>query len=184
MHIVYCVIGRTCSGKSTIVNEVAKKLGLTVLKSYTTRRKRKGETDGNSDHTFISPESVNQYQEDMVAYTKRCGYCSFATRGQLLESDFYVINPSGFYELKLKTKDMDIKLIPIYVTVPYRTAIERAKKRGDYESWKENYDNENEEFNSFEKSNIIDYRILNNGDVDMAVKKLIRIIEKVRGVNA
>ena len=32
MHIVYCVIGRTCSGKSTLVNQVAKKLGLTVLK--------------------------------------------------------------------------------------------------------------------------------------------------------
>lgn len=184
MHIVYCVIGRTCSGKSTLVNEVAKKLGLTVLKSYTTREKRKCETDENSDHIFISPESVNQYREDMVAYTERCDYCSFATRGQLLESDFYVINPSGFYELKLKTKNMDIKLIPIYITVPHRTAIERAKKRGDYELWKENYDNENEEFNSFEKSNIIEYRILNNGDVAMAVDKLVSIIEKIRGKNA
>lgn len=119
----------------------------------------------------------------MVAYAERCGYCSFTTRKQLLESDFYVINPSGFYELKLKTKDMGINLVLIYITVPYRTAIERAKKRGDYESWKENYDKENEEFSSFEKSNIIDYRILNNCDIDMSVDKLVRIIKKVRGEN-
>lgn len=183
MHVVYCVIGRTCAGKSTIVNKAAKKLGLNVLKSYTTRKKRKGETDETADHIFITSESVDQYKNDMVAYTERCGYCSFATRKQLLESDFYVINPSGFYELKIKTKDMGINLVLIYITVPYRTAIERAKKRGDYESWKENYDKENEEFSSFEKSNIIDYRILNNGDIDMSVDKLVRIIKKVRGEN-
>lgn len=155
-----------------------------VLRSYTTREQRSGETEENSDHTFIKPDEVEQYRDDMVAYTERVGYCSFATRTQLLESDFYVINPTGFYELKLKTKDMAISLVPIYITVPYRTSGKRVKIRGDYESWKENYEKENKEFSSFEKSNIVDYRILNDGDVDVSVDKLVRIIEKVRGVNA
>lgn len=55
----------------------------------------------------------------MIAYTDRVGYCNFATKQQLLDNDFYIINPTGYYELKLKTKDMDIELVPIMVNVPY-----------------------------------------------------------------
>ena len=181
MHTVYCILGRTSSGKSEIVRQAAKKLNMKVLKSYTTRARRENETEEDSDHIFIHSDEVEKYRPDMVAYTDRVGYCSFATKEQLLNSDFYVINPTGYYELKLKTKDMDIKFVPIYITVPYRTLIERAKKRGDFETWKENYIKESEEFSQFEKSNLIDYRILNDGDIEDSVNKLIRIINKDKG---
>lgn len=181
MHTVYCILGRTSSGKSEIVRQAAKKLNMKVLKSYTTRVRRENETEEDSDHIFIHSDEVEKYRPDMVAYTDRVGYCSFATKEQLLNSDFYVINPTGYYELKLKTKDMDIKFIPIYITVPYRTLIERAKKRGDFETWKENYIKESEEFSQFEKSNLIDYRVLNDGSIDDSVNKLIRIINKDKG---
>lgn len=86
MHTVFCIIGRTASGKSTIANAFADKLGLTILKSYTTRARRKNEVGDKCDHTFIKPEEVEQYRDDMVAYTERAGYCSFAT----LSVQFYV----------------------------------------------------------------------------------------------
>ena len=181
MHTVYCILGRTSSGKSEIVRQAAKKLNMKVLKSYTTRVRRENETEEDSDHIFIHSDEVEKYRPDMVAYTDRVGYCSFATKEQLLNSDFYVINPTGYYELKLKTKDMNIKFIPIYITVPYRTLIERAKKRGDFESWKENYIKESDEFSQFERSNLIDYRVLNDGSIDDSVNKLIRIINKDKG---
>ena len=178
MHTVYCVLGRTSSGKSEIVKRASNQLNMVVLKSYTTRARRENETEEDSDHTFIHPDEVEKYKSDMVAYTDRVGYCSFATKQQLLESDFYIINPTGYYELKLKTKDMDIELVPIYVTVPYSVLVKRAKNRGSFESWKENYINEGEEFSQFEKSNLIDYRILNDGEIDDSVEKMIRIINK------
>ena len=181
MHTVYCILGRTSSGKSAIVKQAAKKLNMKVLKSYTTRARRENETEEDSDHIFILSDEVEKYKPDMVAYTDRVGYCSFATKEQLLNSDFYVINPTGYYELKLKTKDMDIKFVPIYITVPYRALVERAKKRGDFETWKENYIKESEEFSQFEKSNLIDYRILNDGNIEDSVNKLIRIINKDKG---
>ena len=181
IHTLYCIIGKTGSGKTTITKNVADKLNKKILKSYTTRNRRNNETDENADHTFIIPDEVEQYRADMVAYTDRVGYCSFATKEQLLNSDFYVINPTGYYELKLKTKDMDIKFVPIYITVPYRALVERAKKRGDFETWKENYIKESEEFSQFEKSNLIDYRILNDGNIEDSVNKLIRIINKDKG---
>ena len=73
MHKVFCIIGRTASGKSTIVNAVAKAMKLKVLKSYTTRARRKNEVGNNCDHTFISADDVSKYVDDMVAYTERAG---------------------------------------------------------------------------------------------------------------
>ena len=80
MHKLYCIIGRTASGKSTITGLAAKELGMNILKSYTTRKPRKGETKEKSDHTFISSDEVEQYRNDMVSYTDRVNYCSFATK--------------------------------------------------------------------------------------------------------
>lgn len=181
MRKIYCIVGRTSTGKSTIVKKVSEILNMKILKSYTTRDMRKNETEENSDHIFIDKNDVEKYKNDMVAYTDRCGYCSFATKQQLFDNDFYVINPQGYYELIEKTQDMDIKLVVIYITVPYMKIVERAKKRGDFQSWQENYLKEDEEFTKFEKSNDIDYRILNDGQIDIGVKKMIHIIERDKG---
>ena len=182
IHTVYCVLGRTGSGKSTVTKEASKQLNMSVLRSYSTRQYlRQGETKENSDHILISPYEVEKYRNDMIAYTDRVGYCNFATKQQLLDNDFYIINPTGYYELKLKTKDMDIELVTIMVNVPFSELRKRAKKRGDFETWKENYIKESEEFSQFEKSNLIDYRILNDGDIEDSVNKLIRIINKDKG---
>ena len=43
MHTLYCIIGRTGSGKSTITKQAANKLNARILKSYTTRARRKNE---------------------------------------------------------------------------------------------------------------------------------------------
>lgn len=178
IHTVYCVLGRTGSGKSTVTKEAANKLNMKVLKSYTTRQRRENETDENCDHTFISPDEVEKYRDDMIAYTERVGYCSFATKQQLFDNDFYIINPTGYYELKLKTKDMDVELVTIMVNVPYNDLRQRAKKRGDYDAWQANYIKESEEFSNFEKSNLIDYFVLNDRSLEESVAKMIRVINK------
>ena len=178
IHTVYCVLGRTGSGKSTVTKEAANKLNMKVLKSYTTRQRRENETDENCDHTFISPDEVEKYRNDMIAYTERVGYCSFATKQQLLDNDSYIINPTGYYELKLKTKDMNVELVTIMVNVPYNDLRQRAKKRGDYDAWQANYIKESEEFSNFEKSHLVDYFILNDRSIEESVAKMVRIINK------
>ena len=180
MHKIYCILGRTASGKTSITRGVAKALNMTALKSYTTRALRDNETIETSDHIHIDPDTVEKYRKDMIAYTERVGYCSFACRKQLLEADFYVINPASFYELKENTKDMDIELIPIYITTPFGLCSGWAKKRGDLLTWKANYDKEYDEFSQFEKSGMIYYRVLNDGTIEEAVRKMVNIIEKER----
>jgi guanylate kinase len=180
IHTVYCVLGRTSSGKSTITQKAANNLNMKVLKSYTTRQRRENETDENCDHIFISSNEVEKYRNDMIAYTDRVGYCSFATKQQLLDNDFYIINPTGYYELKLKTKDMDIELVTIMVNVPYNDLRQRARKRGDYDAWQANYIKESEEFSNFEKSHLVDYFILNDRSLEESVAKMVRVINKDR----
>ena len=179
IHTVYCVLGRTGSGKSTVTKEAAKQLNMNILRSYSTRQYlRQGETKENSDHTLISPDELEKYRNDMIAYTDRIGYCNFATKQQLLDNDFYIINPTGYYELKMKTKDMDIELATIMVNVPYNDLRKRAEKRGDYDAWQANYIKESEEFSSFEKSNLIDYFVLNDRSLEVSVAKMVRVINK------
>lgn len=179
IHTVYCVLGRTGSGKSTVTKEAAKQLNMNILRSYSTRQYlRQGETKEKSDHILISQDEVEKYRNDMIAYTDRVGYCNFATKQQLLDNDFYIINPTGYYELKLKTKNMDIELVTIMVNVPYNDLRQRARKRGDYDAWQANYIKESEEFSNFEKSNLIDYFVLNDRSLEESVAKMIRIINK------
>lgn len=181
IHTVYCVLGRTGSGKSTVTKEAAKQLNMSILRSYSTRQYlRQGETKENSDHILISPDEVEKYRNNMIAYTDRVGYCNFATKQQLLDNDFYIINPTGYYELKLKTKDMDIELVTIMVNVPYNDLRKRAEKRGDYDSWQANYIKESEEFSNFEKSHLVDYFVLNDRSIKESVAKMVRVINKDR----
>lgn len=177
MHKLFCIIGRTGVGKSTITKMVADDLKMTILRSYTTRKMRDGETKENSDHIFIAPEDVERYRDDMVAYTERAGYCSFATKKQLINSDLYIINPSGLYELECKLKDADVELIPIYITLPYYQNVTNAIKRGDLPTWRKNYEKENQEFADFEDSKTIFYRVLNNTTIEDAAEKIKNIIK-------
>ena len=177
-HKLFCILGRTATGKSTLSHIVAQKLGLKVLVSYATRPMRKGETE-YTDHIFISNVEVDNYRDDIIAYTKIGEYEYFATKQQLLESDIYVIDPAGLYELILKSKDMDIDVIPIYITVPYLHRNQFVKKRkDDKEVYQKRVDAEDRQFTDFEKSNMIAYRVLNDSSLDDVANKITRIIHK------
>ena len=44
-HMLFCVLGRTSSGKDTLVNKLCEKTGAKKLISYTTRPRRDREED-------------------------------------------------------------------------------------------------------------------------------------------
>ncbi len=198
-HTVYCVIGRTASGKTELVKRVAKGLGLTVLKSYTTRpmrveEKKKGVS---LDHIFISKEKAKKLLKgDVVTKTKINGHVYFATLEQLREADFYIIDPNGYESLEkhlIKESIFDIQLEPIFISAPYKTRMERYIQRGDTTEadFKKRHQSENKQFNQFELKLIIYNRtskvypkkpsqvqiIKNTGKLEEAVKELKNIIK-------
>lgn len=129
-HIVYCIIGASGSGKTTFADELAKKKGLKVLKSYTTRPKRH---ENDTDHTYIN--NIEYYKlKGIMASNVINGYLYACTASQLLENDIYVVDWIGYHELcdSLEAKRIEnIELRPVYMCTPTLVRVWRMFKRGD-----------------------------------------------------
>lgn len=158
MKKLFCIMGRTCSGKTTLAKTVAATLHMKVLRSYTTRPMREGENEHTSDHIFISEDEVKLFQGKIAAYTEINGCKYFVTRDMVMNSDIYVVDPNGYKMLvdTVKRKNMNIKLIPIYIDVDVADQERRYKARGNTrnEFW-ERYKSEAEQFDRFEEEIII-----------------------------
>ena len=174
---IFFLFFRTATGKSSIVRKVCDETGLSYVKSYTTRPMRDSEKE-ESDHLFISPEDVDLYKDKMAAYTKIGDYEYFTTFDVLDKADFYVIDPKGIAELRMRCKGRyNIKVI--YIRVPKDQLLKRARKRGDDAKRVANrISAEDEEFTEFEKFEGWDYHILNTGTFQDAVEKMKRILRK------
>lgn len=162
MHNLYLIVGRTASGKDSLTQAVAKKLNLNILSSYATRPKRPGETN---EHIFITPQEVDQYRDDFVAYTKIGDYEYFSTKQQLLKSDFYIIDPNGVDFLKEKIKNIpDIELHIIYIAASYEVRKNRAlsSRHDDKIVFEKRCAAEDEQFINFECEQGWHKRIENN----------------------
>ena len=154
MKKLFCVMGRTCSGKTTLAKTVAATLHMKVLRSYTTRPMREEENEHTSDHIFISEDEVKLFEGKMAAYTEINGYKYFVTKDMIMEADIYVVDPNGYKMLGeyVERKNMKIKLVPIYIDVDVNDQERRYRARGNTrnEFW-ERYKSEAEQFDKFEE---------------------------------
>lgn len=199
-HKVYCIIGRTGSGKSSLAKQVAQVLGLDILKSYTTRPMRKEEINNpNVDHVFITEEQADKLLDnaDVVAYTEINGYRYFATLEQLKSSDIYVIDPLGYESLVDTLKNWNvtyIELVPIYISAPKRVRMKRYLLRDNCtkEDFEKRDNAENAQFNNFEMkiirhddnrlgvTNTLSAHVIKNTSTfEEAVKQMKKIIKKL-----
>lgn len=154
MKKLFCIMGRTCSGKTTLAKTVAATLHMKVLRSYTTRPMREGENEHTSDHIFISEDEVKLFQGKIAAYTEINGCKYFVTRDMVMNSDIYVVDPDGYKMLTeyMKRKELKIELIPIYIDVDVADQESRYRARGNTrEQFWERYKSEAEQFDKFEE---------------------------------
>lgn len=159
-HLLFCIMGRSASGKSSLVRKYCKEHEeFSAIKSYTTREQRKEEiVSGESDHIFIKDDEVDKYINDMAAYTEINGAKYFTTKDQIMKNDFYVIDPIGLDKLKeyVSKEGMDVILVPIYIYVDRSEVERRAINRGDdIEAYLKRYESEYEQFSEFEKNGMI-----------------------------
>lgn len=120
------IVGRSGSGKTSIVNALQKRYGYVPLSSYTTRPRRSPDEVG---HEFISSEAFAML-EGVLGYTKFNGFEYCATQEQAGRSDLYTIDPPGIeYMLERYQSERPIKVIGIQVPVGELTL--RMLKRGD-----------------------------------------------------
>lgn len=172
MKSLILVIGRTSSGKTELTKQVARKYGLTVLKSYTTRPPRKEELEmglENTDHIFISEEEY-QALHDIVAETTINGYQYCTTESELERSDFYVIDPNGVEYLQ-RMAGGKFHLVQFYIYADEEIRQNRSAKRsGSVSAFQMRARSEDQQFQAYEDANKYDIIIYNNGKMEESMQ--------------
>ena len=129
-HVLLCVMGRTASGKDSLVNKLCERTGLKQIISYTTRERRQNEGD---THIFVTDDDYEQMQSEgrVAAFTQIGEYKYWSTIDQLYENDIYIIDYDGLKFLR-ELNLPDIHLVSVFVNVPDDIREERAlTKRKD-----------------------------------------------------
>lgn len=137
MGRLYCLMGKSASGKDSIyrkLRELLPELRGYVL--YTTRPKRIGETDG-VDYHFIDPSTLSEFREngkliEQRTYKTVYGDWSYATidDGQIaLEKGDYLVPGTLESYLKLRAYFGLERVIPIYIELDDGERLLRAVRR-------------------------------------------------------
>ena len=125
---IFCLIGKSGSGKTTIANKLFDKYRYTQIASYTTREPR---NPNDTDHTYVSSQEFDKLT-NMVAFTSFNGHRYCATKEQVDNANLYVIDPYGLEQLK-QLYDGEKHIVSIYIDVPMDICLDRMRKRGDDE---------------------------------------------------
>ena len=138
MGTIYCLMGKSASGKDTIYIRLLamERLHLRRVVPYTTRPMRSGETDGQT-YVFCTEQQVADFEAagkiiELRAYHTVYGIWKYFTAddGQicLAESDYLMIGTLEAYEQIRDYFGMD-KVRPVYVEVDDGLRLQRALDR-------------------------------------------------------
>lgn len=177
--MIYCLIGASSSGKTTIEERVVSIFDSNVKKivSYTTRPKRKAEKDGFHYHFISNNTFFDMEKRGLFAETAkyRDWYYGISLNGIDYKNNDYivVVTVSGYKELLKKVGKENI--IAIHVKVEERNRLIRQLNRGDDidEVIRRLYA-DREDFKEVEE--VCDY-IIENYNLNKAVKSVIEIIK-------
>ena len=129
-HTLLCVMGRTSSGKDSLVNKLCERTGFKSIVSYTTRPRRENEGD---THIFTTADVYEQMKNDgnVAAYTEIAGNLYWTTVDQLYANDVYIIDPLGVKTLQ-KLNLPNLRLVTVFINTPDNIREDRAlNNRGD-----------------------------------------------------
>ena len=129
-HTLLCIMGRTSSGKDSLVGKLCERTGFKSIVSYTTRPRRDNEGD---THIFTTADVYEQMKNDgnVAAYTEIAGNLYWTTVDQLYANDVYIIDPLGVKTLQ-ELNLPNLRLVTVFINTPDNIREDRAlNKRGD-----------------------------------------------------
>ena len=160
-HTLLLILGRTASGKDSLVNKLCERTNLKAVTSYTTRPRRENEKD---THIFTTENVYEQMQTEgkVAAYTEISGYHYWTTIDQLYENDIYIIDYRGVQTLK-KLDLPDIRFVTVFVNTPDKVREERAlnKRKDDKFVFRKRSLDEAAQFREMLKNADFDYSVSN-----------------------
>ena len=127
MKIIY-IMGKSATGKDTILKEIIKQTNMKRYIPYTTRPKRKKEVD-NVDYFFIDDENISDFKKQGKIIESRT-YNTVSEKpwtyltildDQLTSNENLItigtLESLGTFSKYILENDLDIKIIPIYIKV-------------------------------------------------------------------
>lgn len=177
------LMGRTCSGKDKIVNELISKHNFKKLTTYTSRPKRMGEKD-DVDYHFITEEDFKQkiqtgFFAEWKTYNTEYGVWYYGTALEDLKAandkSVIILTPDGYRDVIGK---LSKRPISIYIYANNLTIEKRLLERGDdKEEANRRLHHDNIDFRGLE--NEVNRIVYNNdgNDIDDAVKKILQFTE-------
>lgn len=138
MGKIYCIMGKSATGKDTIYKRLLadEKLNLKKIVTYTTRPIRAGEKQGE-EYFFIGEEEVKKLSEDgliveLREYNTVHGIWKYMTVADeqinLNQNDYLVIGTPESYKECVGYFGSDV-MVPILITVPDGERLQRALNR-------------------------------------------------------
>lgn len=179
-HVLMLIVGRTASGKDSLVKNVCDRANLKSVISYTTRPRRENEAD---THIFTTEEEYEQMLLDgkVAAYTQISGYHYWTTVNQLYENDFYIIDYKGIQTLR-ELNLPNIRFVTVFINTPDEVREERAlsKRKDDKFVFRKRSLDEAAQFREMLKNADFDYSV-SNIELPKAYS-VLRWISTVEGV--
>lgn len=180
---LFCILGASASGKSTLVQKLEIELNMKQIASYTTRPPR---YEGEAGHTFVTEEEF-QNLNDIVAYNYYLNNHYGVTSQQIDDEahDLYVVDQTGLNELKEKYKG-DRKIYSVYIDCLPINRYDRL-----FDRYFKMYQNSLVAINramerikqdeiEFENCNlVVDYVITNNDNIETAYDELKNYIQAI-----
>jgi guanylate kinase len=125
-------VGKSGTGKSTLVDTVCAKLGFLNTKSYTTRQPR----ENDCSHHFITKEKYLEYKSNGLIYGEDFlfGHHYFVIKHDMDVNHFYITSPKTAKELTKKLNELNCITKTLYFHATLDVRIQRLKERGDSET--------------------------------------------------
>lgn len=131
-------MGKSASGKDTLVNMISEKYMIPIAKSFTTRPMRSGETQG-VEYIFISEEEMEQKlaNNEIMEYTsyyiqsENRTYMYGSSLEELTKGRYVlaIVNPHGLYQLQ--RSPLKDKLVTILLDCDDRIRLIRCLERDE-----------------------------------------------------
>ena len=194
MGKIYCVMGKSSSGKDTVYKKLKEQYKeFRLIVPYTTRPIREGEKDG-VEYYFVDPEQFRAMKEDgkvieSRSYNTKCGIWTYFTAddGQLdlSAADYLLIGTLVSYQA-LREYFGEEAIVPVYLEVEDGLRLARALER-DRRQEKPKYAEMCRRFladeDDFSEENLIKSGIterFGNEDFTECLNKIQRYIEEIR----
>lgn len=194
MGKIYCVMGKSSSGKDTVYKKLKEQYKeFRLIVPYTTRPIREGEKDG-VEYYFVDPEQFRAMKEDGKViesryYNTKCGIWTYFTAddGQidLSAADYLLIGTLVSYQA-LREYFGEEAIVPVYLEVEDGLRLARALER-ERRQEKPKYAEMCRRFladeEDFSEENLIKSGIterFGNEDFTECLNKIQRYIEEIR----